>query len=1059
MLDAVLPAELALPPVPGSDRTGDPLAEVAEAIRVERRLQSSSLPSRIHSVDCLDADEGLWRIVVSAGRRRGREVDWRGARLTGDLLAGGWVADVLDHQHGVVLAHIPPPDRPREGAGDLRPFDFLQAPFKLATSPGFRPAHDRYRRLLEAAIGWRTGQQLAPDAGPWGSSWGLLWGPPGTGKTHTLVREVARLLDDPGERVLVVSTTNRATDDVALRLGRHLGSRRALMRRYGLVDPRRYRDEGLLDVVAGADKALALAGLDASMEHSTGDARARAILERRRLLGRLPRLSDALADGEPRCAVTTLHSALRAVVSPAGHDLLCNGAPPFTTVVVDEAGLVPRATAAAVALLASRRVVLVGDPRQLSPICVAARSLQPEVKRWLAVSSLEGADAEQPNTHLLTTQHRMHPDVRRVVSRLSYADRLLDADAVTARPWPAGGRLAHLPRALWLVLDEGNEHGSGAERVERGSWVRPRGLDVFRALLRGYPELRKAEGLFVTPYRAQAEHAAAVVADEGAAWGCSTVHSQQGAEADVVVFDVVKMGGWPPPELRRLVNVALSRARHLVVLLATRRELSARWLEGVEETLSQFVLRRGQLASLDTGSQEGLFAAKSTPAPARSTPRDPSPPTWTGPVPDGRRAAERPPPLDPSRLGPQIRGRRAGRRTLTRQQEQLISRDLKDLGPRLVRGVAGSGKTIVLARWAAVELAEYPSRTATVLFGNHSLQPHLDDLLRRSWRVVAPTEPYPEDRVRLLHIGRLLWDLAKEHGLRPAVERWDYEGLATLLADVPARPRFDLLYIDEAQDFGHEVLERVLSLVDRRDGFPVRIFYDNAQNVYERSMPVWSSFGLDVRGRSAVLRENFRTTREATELALNVLHRVAPLNEDKDLAELQAMDPPLLYRDDGGRWRADFCVASGQAAEVEVWDDRDAEERATAEAARRWMDDGVAARDIRVLAVGDERCGRLVERLTERGVPAAQRRGRDFDPREDRVLVTTPQGFKGYEAEIVAVCGLDAFAGHGKGVWTSLIWVALTRAQTLLRVSASRVRPGHPAEELVRALEEEAGRG
>jgi predicted nuclease of restriction endonuclease-like (RecB) superfamily len=41
---------------------------------------------------------------------------------------------------------------------------------------------------------------------------------------------------------------------------------------------------------------------------------------------------------------------------------------PFTTVVMDEAGLLSRATVAALSLLAARRVVLAGDPRELAPI-------------------------------------------------------------------------------------------------------------------------------------------------------------------------------------------------------------------------------------------------------------------------------------------------------------------------------------------------------------------------------------------------------------------------------------------------------------------------------------------------------------------------------------------------------------------------------------------------------------------------------------------------------------------------------------------------------------------
>ena len=48
------------------------------------------------------------------------------------------------------------------------------------------------------------------DSTVWEHSWSVLWGPPGTGKTFTVGREVVAALAKGGERILVVSTTNKA---------------------------------------------------------------------------------------------------------------------------------------------------------------------------------------------------------------------------------------------------------------------------------------------------------------------------------------------------------------------------------------------------------------------------------------------------------------------------------------------------------------------------------------------------------------------------------------------------------------------------------------------------------------------------------------------------------------------------------------------------------------------------------------------------------------------------------------------------------------------------------
>src|SRR5581483_5869723 len=66
----------------------------------------------------------------------------------------------------------------------------------------------------------------------------------------------------------------------------------------------------------------------------------------------------------------------------------------------------------------------------------------------------------------------------------------------------------------------------------------------------------------------------------------------------------------------------------------------------------------------------------------------------------------------------------------------------------------------------------------------------------------------------------------------------------------------------------------------------VNIFYDNAQNVYGRLTPKWSEIGLDMRGRSFVMEESFRSTKPITEFALNALYRLQPEELNGDHGEL-----------------------------------------------------------------------------------------------------------------------------------------------------------------------------
>ncbi len=1072
------------------------LAQVEEAVRLERRAAARAVEVRVDQVEpvtdpTVEPDEpALWALQVAWSSGAPPVRDWSGAVLACELADGGppWRAEVVEGAPGahrvVVLGPLDAPPRP--GPARVFPFDFLRAAHDLVTSPRLAGARPAYGRLLGATLGELeapgplTGRVGNGTHGhrAWTSPWAMVWGPPGTGKTHTVVEEVARILVDPDERVLVVSTTNKATDEVALRLGPGPGG----VLRVGTLRVGAFRSAGLLDLLPRPTARLQLLETLEARRESARTSRQRAIatvaLDQARR--GLPRLNDLLAEQAPRCVLTTGHAALSAVVSPEMEPFFLHGRAPFTTVVIDEAGLVPRTSAAAIALLAARQVVLVGDPRQLSPICVAARSLAPPVKRWLALSAMEHADPRQPGTQALMRQRRMHPEISGVVSLFQYGGLLDDHPTVRDRPLPdaLAGRLAGWPRAAWIVLDqcEGQDPTTvAAERTTDGSWARPAGAEVLRLMLERYPELGRLRGLFISPYRAQARAVGAVIEALGLSqrWSASTVHAQQGAEADVVVFDLVRHGGWPLPEWKRLVNVALSRARFQLLVLAAEQELAHQ--PGCSALFERLVrCSVGPEGSLRVhqapDAQQLMFGGLATTVDSPGGPAGDPPPT-TGAAPRERP----PPPGDPSDLGVQIFHSRAARRSMTRYQAQLVRRDLKDLGPRVVRGVAGSGKTIVLARWVALELVRHQDRDVTVVFGNTALRQHLEALIEQAWRVTVAArgaEP-PWGRVNLVHVGTLLGDLMDEARLprppRGGTAEYDYESQARSLREAALAPRFGLLYLDEAQDLGHETLALLVSLVipardpddQTRSWTPIRIFYDNAQNVYRRSTPRWAEFGLDVRGRSAVLRESFRTTRASMELALDIVDALRPLEEDPDMHELIAprSGPPVLVREASGGWRADFCVEQGQTPQVALHDSQDDELAALVGVVRNWLDQAVAPRDIRVLAPRRRRCDQLASALQANGIDAVALRNTAFQNSDPRVVVTTPQSFKGYEAELVAVVGVEEFVTRSEGkVLVEALYVALTRARTWMWVSGVRVPQHEVGARVVAAVEAAAAR-
>lgn len=1027
------------------------------ALRAEIRKQGAVVECEAYAVTPIgDPADRLFRLLTRASGPL--DWTWEGStayqlRDPDDPTDRVWSGRLVQVDEDAGEFYVGPvAGRVRKGPFRVRPFGFLDALQTL-----FRQAYARPETAqdLARALWLAQGHPAAAEA------WSILWGPPGTGKTYTIGRRVAQAVaDDPEARVLVVSTTNRATDAVALQIADAFADRGlplSIARRVGTgASLGRFEAAGAAELVADTELAhrRALQRLVDQMGQTNDPAtRARLAVRVDSARQALRDAVGALLDPRRRVVVCTAFHALSRVVDPWVTALRDAGRAPFTTVVLDEAGLTNRMVTAAIAQLTARRVWLVGDPQQLAPIARMARVLPSLEARWLARSGLSHLDPAAPvpdNVEVLTVQYRMGPTIRTVVSRYAYHDRLTDAPCVLDRAFAADRTLLSQPRAIWYVLDEDTGGRLADIRAERGpghhSWIRRRTLAVIDKLLRAHPALAQHRTLVMTPFRAQARALGRALADRGLlAWEACTVHAQQGAEAPVVIFDPVNAGSaaWGAQEWRRLVNVALSRAQHQIVVLASRLEMQEPYLRPLAETLAPRVLERD-------GS------------------------TWRyRTVPGLRSRTQSPPPAAAPSLGAQFASRRTLTPVLSHAQQRLCNARL-DGKPRLVRGVAGSGKTWVLAHWLArtIQPPDFVGR-AFVVFANRSLDGVLNDLIARAWAALEPDVPLPTERYAVVHVRDVLDGLLREEGL-PPVEGYDFDAAAVrYLEQAPDwahRPRCVALFVDEAQDVGPQTLRLLAGLVRpvtaRARHRPTYVFYDNAQNLYARGTPRWSELGIDIKGRSTVLEESFRGTRPLAEFALNTLARLYDLHRDPDHREL--LRRGLVTTESRGSrpyLRVHFNGSDGPRPLVACFDDRDAEFDALARQIEVWIgEEGVAPGDIRVIANGRSMRQALVDRLASHispfGVFVEGQARRTLSTDERTLVVTTAHSFKGHEAEIVAVAAADRFVARSADppeILSQALYVALTRARSVLYVSATEpAGSGSPVDHrramIVRAL-------
>ena len=970
-----------------------------------------------------------------------------------------WSGEILevDETSGRIFMTVTDPENPpTTGTFYVRPFEFLAVLNAVFNHPNFQTIQTLLPSRLNACEGNIHPEVMKPTKAGlpqlhdwWSRSWCHLWGPPGTGKTYTTGQQVAKVLRDPTERILVVSTTNRATDAAAISIGRaakkhasKLLDAGSLLRIGKGASLEQFEASNLKSMLKGTETEF-LSRID---ELTADLARTEAFERKAKIRLQIKSLQNDMRDA---AQINFLNKNVRVVVSTAFKaslflrrdevkDPLGEGFAPFTTVFIDEAGLISRAASSALSLLASRRVVLVGDSKQLAPISRISRILPTNQMTWLAKSGLTHLTSlsnSQVGVHVLKEQHRMHPDVCSLVSNYQYDGHLVTADKVRQRQYAMPKILQDQPRAIWYVLDEdGGDRPS--IRAERGpsnrSWIRLATKDVLDRMFLD-PTMAKAKGLFISPFKAQAKEIASFfVKRDLQNWSASTVHSQQGAEADIVLFDTVNAGShsWPYDEWKRLVNVAMSRSREMVLILASRSEMSEPYLRPLISCLAARVLRKkaGKLV-WEKVTANKYFALPDHLLEVRET----------------------------NSIGYQLSTRKQLQPVLSHDQEKLCRLEL-DGKPRLVRGVAGSGKTVVLANWVMQtlqRLSDQPDLRIWAVFANRSLQSLIADSIEDAWGQEVKNQSFPWEKVKLCHIRDVLEPMLRRLGKSMDEYSFDYDKASKEVLDRIGMDGVgsccEALFIDEAQDLGPFALQLLTKLVTQSDpadpnSRSVNIFYDNAQNIYDRATPKWSEIGLDMRGRSTVMKESFRSTKPITEFALNALYRLSSMEDGADHKELHARG--LIEKGErlgGDWWSVRFNQIDGPKPQLFEFVSIQKEFEAIAQYVSNLIrNENVLPTDICLLYVG-ENVKSLVDKtlrpaLAPLGVEVLIQANQGFHRASNTLLVTTPNSFKGYDSEIVIIPAADQFVAREKGILAHSLYVAMTRARSILTLFTSSTK-------------------
>lgn len=404
-------------------------------------------------------------------------------------------------------------------------------------------------------------------------------------------------------------------------------------------------------------------------------------------------------------------------------------------------------------------------------------------------------------------------------------------------------------------------------------------------------------------------------------------------------------------------------------------------------------------------------------------------------------------------------------------EQQRISMQMWENGPRLVRGVAGSGKTIVLANNLARRVhrsirkqqslfeTHRTQRIAAVCF-NRTLAPFLKKKIDIAFRQ-RTGRAMPEGQLEVWSYNRLMFDLSKKGLWRyQNYENTDddarairyFKELAFVKQNDPStfdRCVFDAIYVDEGQDFLEEDFRLLKELCRTdEDGEPsLFVFYDDAQNLYGRTRPNWHSLGLNIVGRSQVMTECFRNTRQILEPAFNVLY--ASFAEEKSkgptktFGDIATLEEKGLLRRDDDMWRIGFAKRDGLKPKVNVSSTRTMQRREITNQLRYLIEEQqVRPEDIHLLVFFRNQIDKLVRAIEEARIPSvegihvATAKKDDLLHQRGWLSISTVASAKGYDAYAVLLCGADEFPTDVQG--RASFYVACTRAIEYLEVFGTK---------------------
>ncbi|XP_075611770.1 DNA-binding protein SMUBP-2 [Balearica regulorum gibbericeps] len=466
----------------------------------------------------------------------------------------------------------------------------------------------------------------------------IVHGPPGTGKTTTLVEIILQAVQQ-GLKVLCCAPSNVAVDNLVERLAGYKARILRLGHPARLLEP--IQQHSLDAVLARGDSAQIVADIRKDIDQAFAKTKkAQDKGERSHFLSEIKALRKELKEREETAmaAALTHASVILATNTGASSDGPLKLLPEnhFDLVVIDECAQALEASCW-IPLLKARKCILAGDHKQLPPTIISHKA----AAKGLSLSLMERLIERygEKIVKMLTVQYRMHQAIMQWASLEMYSGQL------TAHPSVAQHLLKDLPGVTsteettipLLLIDTAGCGLFELEVEDEQSKGNPGEVELAGLHIQALVEAGvKAQDIaVVAPYNLQVDMLREHLCHRYPELEIKSVDGFQGREKEAVILSFVRSNrkgevGFLAEDRR--INVAVTRARrHVAVICDTRTVSNQAFLKRLVDYFSQHGEVRTAFEYLDNlvpenYTQEGRSERQGAKLPAAPGPKPQLPP-------------------------------------------------------------------------------------------------------------------------------------------------------------------------------------------------------------------------------------------------------------------------------------------------------------------------------------------------------------------------------------------------------------------------------------------------